>query len=548
MMSELAELEPLVLCASPFNKRRWRADDSQDEKLVALAENIAKHGGNFEPIIVRPVDGRETRYEIVAGECRWRAVRLLWSHKMFKKAAKPRLLSIVRVLTDAEAFAITMDENRRRQNLSPLEEADTLAAYMEANPGWGVAEAAAQLGVSRSLAARRLQLRKLSARWQAVMVEGGHPASGWPAGHFERVATLSQSAQDELLEQLYDVDANDEWQAAEVRSMTFDQLRRMMARHFRVLREVPWVLEDESLPGGACSKCLKRSSCQPDLFEQNELDDQGRDTCLDAACFVAKQDAQLLRVRAELQAEHGNLVIAQRGQSGARGTVFEAEKPVSVWQMQAARKTERGAVPVLVVGEGATGEVIWMKPMAGARTGERKPEPLEARRAKLESARLRWVAKLFSEWLNDHLSGPDEELPTLVDHGQVGKLALVCEVGGGVSWPTARWAGRAMERADAAGAAGLDVMVNHLLRVALSSLRNLYESLSMPQSSVSREPLQAFARAFGLDWQDFWDAAERKHPTPASWAALDENGERKGVNAFTKAPVKKRAKSTKVKA
>jgi ParB family chromosome partitioning protein len=81
------------------------------ESLAELAESI-KSQGVMQPVLVRPVAGG--RYEIVAGERRWRAARL---------AGLASVPALVRNVPDQQALAAALVENIQREDLNPLEEA-----------------------------------------------------------------------------------------------------------------------------------------------------------------------------------------------------------------------------------------------------------------------------------------------------------------------------------------------------------------------------------------------------------------------------------------
>jgi len=88
--------------------------DMHQESLQDLADSISAQGV-VQPIVVRSVG--EGRYEIVAGERRWRASQLAGLHE---------IPAVVRVVEDRAAIAIALIENIQRENLNPLEEARAL--------------------------------------------------------------------------------------------------------------------------------------------------------------------------------------------------------------------------------------------------------------------------------------------------------------------------------------------------------------------------------------------------------------------------------------
>ena len=98
----LSEIEP--------NRDQPRKTFS-DEAITALAESIREHGV-LQPILVRPLNA--CGYQIVAGERRWRAARML---------GLDEIPVTIRELSDSEAMQIAIIENLQRENLNPVEEA-----------------------------------------------------------------------------------------------------------------------------------------------------------------------------------------------------------------------------------------------------------------------------------------------------------------------------------------------------------------------------------------------------------------------------------------
>ncbi len=92
--------------------------DMHPEQLEELAASIRSQG-IMQPIIVRPLSSvsKETRYEIIAGERRWRAAQM---------AGLQEVPALVRYVPDEAAIAIALIENIQRENLNPMEEAVAL--------------------------------------------------------------------------------------------------------------------------------------------------------------------------------------------------------------------------------------------------------------------------------------------------------------------------------------------------------------------------------------------------------------------------------------
>jgi len=129
------------------------------ESLAGLAESI-KAQGVMQPILVRPTGGG--RYEILAGERRWRAARL---------AGLSAVPALVREVSDQHAAAIALIENLQREDLNPLEEAAGVQRLI-AEFGMTHAEAADSLGRSRTAVTNALRLLELAPPVQELVRDG----------------------------------------------------------------------------------------------------------------------------------------------------------------------------------------------------------------------------------------------------------------------------------------------------------------------------------------------------------------------------------------
>src|SRR6185437_9229792 len=113
---ELAKLPLDVLQRGRYQPRV----DMRPESLQELADSI-KSQGVVQPIVVRPISspaaGESQRYEIIAGERRWRAAQM---------AGLAQIPAVIRDIPDEAAIAVALIENIQRENLNPLEEARAL--------------------------------------------------------------------------------------------------------------------------------------------------------------------------------------------------------------------------------------------------------------------------------------------------------------------------------------------------------------------------------------------------------------------------------------
>lgn len=119
------------------------------ERIRELGDSIQEHG-LLQPITVRPIE--EGMYEIIAGERRFRAMKLL----NFEETD-----TLVRYLTDQETAAVALIENIQRENLSSIEEARAYRKLLEMED-ITQKDLAQNLGKSQSFIANKLRLLKLS--------------------------------------------------------------------------------------------------------------------------------------------------------------------------------------------------------------------------------------------------------------------------------------------------------------------------------------------------------------------------------------------------
>lgn len=134
--------------------------DFDPERLQELADSIAAQGV-LQPIVVRPL-AEGDRYEIVAGERRWRASQQAGLHD---------IPVVVREVDEATALAIALIENIQRDALTPLEAAGAMARLIS-EFGLTHQEVAQVLGKSRTTITNLLRLLELEAEAQALLAAG----------------------------------------------------------------------------------------------------------------------------------------------------------------------------------------------------------------------------------------------------------------------------------------------------------------------------------------------------------------------------------------
>ncbi|MBA3435597.1 MAG: ParB/RepB/Spo0J family partition protein [Chloroflexi bacterium] len=116
-----------------------------EDTLRELAASITEHGV-LQPILIRP--GDEGRYQLVAGERRWRAARI---------AGLREIPALIEEIDDDTALEISIIENLQREDLSPLDEA-LMYERMTTDHGYSLRRLAQKLGKDKGYIENRLRL------------------------------------------------------------------------------------------------------------------------------------------------------------------------------------------------------------------------------------------------------------------------------------------------------------------------------------------------------------------------------------------------------
>jgi len=133
--------------------------DIEPESLQELADSI-KVQGVMQPIVVRPIS--DERFEIIAGERRWRATQL---------AGLDTIPALIRDVPDEAAIAMALIENIQRENLNPIEEAVALQRLQQEFE-LTQQEVAEAVGKSRSTVANLLRLMTLEVEVRTLLEHG----------------------------------------------------------------------------------------------------------------------------------------------------------------------------------------------------------------------------------------------------------------------------------------------------------------------------------------------------------------------------------------
>ena len=142
---------------NPYQPRRT----FDSAALQELADSI-KETGVFQPIILRQPDAAVERYELIAGERRFRASKM---------ARQETIPAIVRNMTDEQMMEVAVLENLQREDLTPLEEAQAYQTLMD-RLSLTQAQVANRLGKSRPYIANYLRLLGLPPLIKEALNEG----------------------------------------------------------------------------------------------------------------------------------------------------------------------------------------------------------------------------------------------------------------------------------------------------------------------------------------------------------------------------------------
>lgn len=289
--SEFAHIPLRHITASLTNPRTTFSP----AKLQELADSI-KAAGVHQPILVRPLPGarvpdtdRQVRYEVVAGERRFRASTM---------AGLDAIPAMVRDLADDKVLEIQVVENLQRDDLTELEEAEGYERLMKLS-SLTAKTVGAKIGKSRSYVYGRLKLLELCHEARTSLRTGGIDAS--------RALLLARLPDQKLqLKALEYIGRkfNDDFDISYREAALYIQ-RDFMLRLDRARFDVA---DATLVPGAtACASCPKRTGHEPELF----ADVDSADVCTAPDCYRAKEDAHDTR---QLQKAHerGQTVISGR--------------------------------------------------------------------------------------------------------------------------------------------------------------------------------------------------------------------------------------------
>ncbi len=513
------------LVPTPDNRRKAISDAS----VRSLAQSIKKDG-LLQPLVVRVHPTRPDRWEIRAGERRWRAAKL---------AGVATVPVVVRKLDNEAALAVTIVENLQRVDLHPLEEAETIQQAIERE--YDLKAVAAKVGKSVQYIARRASLVRLAPVWKAEIRKPNSEASRLSAAHLELIARLPEPTQLALAEDRF-------FQVFSRGFPTVDELRKIIDGGLHSLGAMPWNIDDETLDpkAGSCTNCDKRSSKQPTLFPDAENGKASKnDRCLDPQCFDGKHVAHIRRCECKLRAEHPTLRLVQLGVGTLSPEVQDAfgEGVQRVYDPKLAKAGDKRAIPVMQVDGPKAGKLIYldagedMNPTHNGRKGRPRdengmavPMTLAERRERFQKRRDAHTVKQVETFLRDLTPEKAREIvapwsqrrASRAKGTQVFDAVSVLAIFGtahradlfdsGDAWK-AYDALRESEAGEQAAAA--------LLAIAPVWVRRL-DMQTNERASAQAEDARRMCEILGVDFEALQEEARKTIPEPKSWASLSE--------------------------
>lgn len=169
--------------------QRGRYQPRQDFEPTALQElaDSIKAQGVVQPIVVRPLAAQPGKYEIIAGERRWRATQLAGLHE---------IPVVIRDVPDQAAMAMALIENIQREELNPVEEATALQRLID-EFALTHSQAAEAVGRSRAAVTNLLRLLSLSEEAKRLLEKGE-----LEMGHARALLALDLSLQSQAARQV----------------------------------------------------------------------------------------------------------------------------------------------------------------------------------------------------------------------------------------------------------------------------------------------------------------------------------------------------------
>lgn len=170
----------LTLAVDLMQRGQYQPRKDMDKTALQELSDSIKAQGLIQPILVRPIPGSKQKYEIIAGERRWRASQMAGLHEV---------PVVIREIDDHSAMCMALIENIQREDLNPLDEAEALFRLIEEFDMTHEA-VAESVGRSRSAVSNLLRLLELDTKVKTLVKE-----KKLEMGHARALLSLTTSKQ-----------------------------------------------------------------------------------------------------------------------------------------------------------------------------------------------------------------------------------------------------------------------------------------------------------------------------------------------------------------
>lgn len=280
-------IETARIAPSNFEPQTRRRSKFKDADIESLAQSIKQHR-LAQPIVVRSVFAPPDlpAFEIVFGERRFLAV---------KRMGGETINCFVRQLSDAEALELQYEENHRRQENDPLDDA-FFFKFLKEKENYTDEQLADRLNTTRKNVADKLKLNDLITEAVSELNEAKLPLK-----HAYYLAKFPEAVQRQIVEKQLAYKYQDRTEAAASYSEFKEEVEENILRK---LTSAPFDTTDERLhiKKLICGNCPERTGFAPALFVDLHKDD----SCLNKSCFDLKTNAHLRLQRDSIAAARPN--------------------------------------------------------------------------------------------------------------------------------------------------------------------------------------------------------------------------------------------------
>ena len=332
-------VSPILMVSILPSKNNPRKSINEDS-IKELADSMQVNG-LLQPITIRPdADG----FEIVAGERRWRAAKLLrWE----------TIPAIVRHVSDEDMLEIQVLENLQREDMSPLDEALAFQTLLKKESlDW----LSSKIHKSKKYVLDRIKLNDLCLEAKLYLTKGV-----LPLGHAVMLSKIKEEEQEKILKGIITIPYNDKSEKDISLSYCFktlNELKSLISSTFSSFSNAPFSLSSSDLIDGvpSCNECDKRTCNQNLLFG----DITSKDECTDVSCFKSKIKAH---VDEKIQEAKYKYIGVQSGESDPYASCNIKVKGQS---LRYEEKQKDGLIPVVITKadnwrQKDLGKTVWVK-------------------------------------------------------------------------------------------------------------------------------------------------------------------------------------------